>query len=141
MHRIAGVDVGAETIKYVVLDAPSLELIDRGSVPHHKSVESCLREVFGRMRESGVEQLALCGRFVNHFNLKHYPGQAVLKRGLSFLYGDRPLTCVSIGCNGFSVLERRGGGADVFRENSRCSQGTGNFLRQLVERFRQRRRS
>ena len=135
MHRIAGVDVGAETIKYVVLDAPSLELIDRGSVPHHKSVESCLREVFGRMRESGVEQLALCGRFVNHFNLKHYPGQAVLKRGLSFLYGDRPLTCVSIGCNGFSVLERRGGGADVFRENSRCSQGTGNFLRQLVERF------
>ncbi|MFH1573396.1 MAG: BadF/BadG/BcrA/BcrD ATPase family protein, partial [Acidobacteriota bacterium] len=26
-------------------------------------------------------------------------------------------------------------GLDVFRENSRCSQGTGNFLRQLVGRF------
>lgn len=26
-------------------------------------------------------------------------------------------------------------GLDVFRENSRCSQGTGNILRQLVERF------
>jgi activator of 2-hydroxyglutaryl-CoA dehydratase len=33
------------------------------------------------------------------------------------------------------VLEIRPGGIEVFRENSRCSQGTGNFLRQLVERF------
>ena len=135
MHKIAGIDVGAETIKYVVLEAPSLELKTYRSVTHHKSVESCLRDVFVQLSEQGVECVALCGRFVNHFNLKHYPGQAVLKRGLSHLYGDMPLTCVSIGCNGFSVLERRGSGADVYRENSRCSQGTGNFLRQLIERF------
>jgi activator of 2-hydroxyglutaryl-CoA dehydratase/predicted nucleotide-binding protein (sugar kinase/HSP70/actin superfamily) len=29
----------------------------------------------------------------------------------------------------------RAGGLEVLRENSRCSQGTGNFLRQLCERF------
>ena len=47
----------------------------------------------------------------------------------------RPATLVSIGSHGFSVLELRGEGQEVFRENSRCAQGTGNFLRQLVERF------
>src|ERR1039458_7907488 len=41
----------------------------------------------------------------------------------------------NIGSHGFSVLELRANGLTVFRENSRCSQGTGNFLRQLVERF------
>jgi predicted CoA-substrate-specific enzyme activase len=33
------------------------------------------------------------------------------------------------------VLEVRANGITVFRENNRCSQGTGNFLSQLVERF------
>ena len=46
-----------------------------------------------------------------------------------------PATVVNIGSHGFSVLELRANGLTVFRENSRCSQGTGNFLRQLVERF------
>ena len=135
MHKYAGIDVGAETIKYVVVDAPSLEIVAHESIPHLKSVEPCLREVFAKLRDLSVEKIAICGRFVSHFDIKSYPGQAVLKRGLTQLYGDMPLTCVSIGCNGFGVLERRGGGADVYRENSRCSQGTGNFLRQLVERF------
>jgi predicted CoA-substrate-specific enzyme activase len=54
---------------------------------------------------------------------------------LRWLRGSRASTLVSIGSHGFSVLELRDSGAEVFRENSRCSQGTGNFLRQLVERF------
>ena len=44
-------------------------------------------------------------------------------------------TVVSVGSHGFAVLELRPGGAKVYRENTRCSQGTGNFLRQLIERF------
>ena len=53
----------------------------------------------------------------------------------SFLRGNEPTTIVNIGSHGFSVLELRANGLSVFRENSRCSQGTGNFLRQLIERF------
>ena len=132
---VAGIDVGAETIKYVVFDRETSDLIAHDSIAHEKSIEPVLRNVLGTLRSKGVTEVAVCGRFANHFVIQHYPRQAVLKRGLSFLYGDRPLTCVLIGCNGFCVLERRDGAADVFRENSRCSQGTGNFLRQLVERF------
>ena len=133
--KYAGIDVGAETIKYVIIDSSPLKVLDHSMVSHEKTVESALRSVFELLRQKGVEKIALCGRFANMLNIRNYPGQAVQKRGLSQLFGDAPLTAVTIGCNGFSVLERRGGGADVFRENARCSQGTGNFLRQLVERF------
>ena len=42
---------------------------------------------------------------------------------------------IDIGAHGFSVLTLEPDGAGTYRENPRCSQGTGNFLRQLVERF------
>ena len=45
------------------------------------------------------------------------------------------MTLLSIGAHGFSVLEVGHNGDEWFRQNSRCSQGTGNFLSQLVERF------
>lgn len=133
--KIAGIDIGAETIKYVILDGNPLGVGKYAMVAHEKAIEAALGQVLEALRQEGVERVAICGRYANHFNLKHYPGQAVQKRGLLQLFGNSPMTYVTIGCNGFSVLERRGGGADVFRENSRCSQGTGNFLRQLVERF------
>ena len=133
--KIAGIDIGAETIKYVILDGTPLRIVRQNMVSHAKSIEPALRGILAELRSGGVERIAVCGRFANHFAIHHFPGQAVQKRGLTQLFGDAPLTFVTIGCNGFSVLERRGGGADVFRENSRCSQGTGNFLRQLVERF------
>ena len=132
---VAGIDVGAETIKYVVFDRETSELLAHDSIAHEKSIESVLRKVLSELSDQGVTEVAVCGRFANHFVIQHYPRQAVIKRGLEFLYGLRPITCVMIGANGFCVLEHRDGAADVFRENSRCSQGTGNFLRQLVERF------
>ncbi|MGH7057677.1 MAG: BadF/BadG/BcrA/BcrD ATPase family protein, partial [Acetobacteraceae bacterium] len=55
--------------------------------------------------------------------------------GARFLLGAEPATIVSIGSHGFSILALRENGTEIFRENSRCSQGTGNFLRQLVGRF------
>jgi activator of 2-hydroxyglutaryl-CoA dehydratase/predicted nucleotide-binding protein (sugar kinase/HSP70/actin superfamily) len=63
------------------------------------------------------------------------PAPQAQARACRHFAGDQPATVVSIGSHGFSVLELRAGNVEVFRENSRCSQGTGNFLRQLVERF------
>ncbi|MBR4986245.1 MAG: CoA activase [Proteobacteria bacterium] len=133
--RIAGIDIGAETIKYALLDYAPPTLVSYDMIVHEKQIEPVLRTLLDKFRADGVDRIAVCGRYANHFKLKHYPAQAVQKRGLRQVFGDDPLTYVTIGCNGFSVLERRGNGADVFRENARCSQGTGNFLRQLVERF------
>lgn len=133
--RFAGIDVGAETIKYVIVKVPECTIMAYQVLEHHKCMSECLEQVFGILRERQVEGCAVCGRFANHLEIRHYPKRAVQTRGLDHQFGAQPLTYITIGCNGFSVLEKRGHGADIFRENSRCSQGTGNFLRQLVERF------
>lgn len=64
------------------------------------------------------------------------PSNAALCRGVRF---SRPspdgLTVLSIGAWGFSVIEVSKARPDLYRQNSRCAQGTGRFLTQLVERF------
>lgn len=133
--KYAGIDIGAETIKYAVCDGETKQIAAFGCAEHHKDVQGALAQTFQSLIAQNADCIAVCGRFANLINLKSYPARAVQKRGLKYLFGDDPVTCISIGCNGFSVLEKRSNGADIMRENSRCSQGTGNFLRQLIERF------
>ena len=67
--------------------------------------------------------------------LTHVPIQQAQSRAFHFFHPDAAGTLVSVGSHGFSVLEVHSNGRESFRENSRCSQGTGNFLRQLTGRF------
>lgn len=133
--KYAGIDIGAETIKYAVYDTQTKKICDYDAIAHHKAMQTSITSILATLKRANVDGVAVCGRFANLIKLQNYPAQAVQKRGLAHVFGDRPVTCVNIGCNGFSVLEKRPNGADLMRENSRCSQGTGNFLRQLIERF------
>jgi hypothetical protein len=81
-----------------------------------------------------VSSAVTTGRLSRQVALRRIPTKQAMLRGLRLLYGAEPLTVVSIGSRGVAVLEARERGA-AWRENSRCAQGTGNFLRQLVERF------
>ena len=89
----------------------------------------------GRIRLVHPDGAAVSGRLGRQVRLPRVPTKQAQARAYRFLFGDDPATVVSIGSHGFSVLELRANGIEVFRENTRCSQGTGNFLRQLVERF------
>ena len=139
MERCIGLDIGAETIKAVELvrDGDSLRWTRRGLVEHHKEVGPAL---LGLLRDWGfapgaVDGAAVTGRLARGVELPRVPTKQAQAAGHRFLRGDGPATIVSIGSHGFSVLELRDGGVEILRENSRCSQGTGNFLRQLTERF------
>ena len=135
--RFVGIDVGAETIKLVELqrDEDGLRLGRFEIVEHGKNPGPVLRETLRRWDWPGVEGAAVSGRFSSQINLPRIPTKQAQLRGYQFLFGDEPATLVNIGSHGFTVLELRGKELTVFRENGRCSQGTGNFLRQLVERF------
>jgi activator of 2-hydroxyglutaryl-CoA dehydratase/predicted nucleotide-binding protein (sugar kinase/HSP70/actin superfamily) len=130
-------DVGAETIKLVELHQANgtLCLARRELVEHGKKPGQRLREALADWNWPDIRGAAVTGRFSTQVNLPGIPIKQALLRGYRFLFGDEPATLVNIGSHGFSVLELRPNGLTVFRENSRCSQGTGNFLRQLVERF------
>ena len=135
--RYLGIDVGAETIKLVELEARGGELswTRRELVEHAKQPAAVLRERLDAWGWAGLRGAATVGRIGRLLRLERVPAKQAQAAGYRFLYGERPATVVSIGSHGFSVLELRESGAEIFRENSRCSQGTGNFLRQLVERF------
>jgi len=135
--RYLGIDVGAETIKLVELlqDGDARRWGRHQIVEHHKEPGPTLLRLLREWDWMTVEAAAVSGRLSQQIDLPRVPVQQAQARAGRFLLGDRPATIVSIGSHGFSVLELRASGQEVFRENNRCSQGTGNFLRQLVERF------
>ena len=136
-QRFLGIDVGAETIKVIELlrDGPELRIGRRQLVEHHKEPTQRLLDLLAEFDWDNLDGAAVSGRLARLVRLPRIPTKQAQTRGFRFLFGDRPATVVSIGGHGFSVLELRPNGLEVLRENSRCSQGTGNFLRQLCERF------
>ena len=135
--RFVGIDAGAETLKLVEwLRDEKGARIGRCEVREHgKKPGVALREALGGWDWEHVSGAAISGRFAAQVNLPRIPTKQAQMRGFAHHFGSEPATLINIGSHGFSVLEMRGQGRTAFRENSRCSQGTGNFLRQLVERF------
>ena len=136
-QRFVGIDAGAETVKLVELlrDADGLRIERTEILEHAKNPGPVLQTALQDWDWPDAAGAAVSGRFSSQINLRRIPAKQAQLRGYKFLFGDEPATIVNIGSHGFTVLEVRGNGLTVFRENSRCSQGTGNFLRQLVERF------
>ncbi|MCP4701766.1 MAG: CoA activase [Gammaproteobacteria bacterium] len=136
-ERYIGIDAGTETIKAVELTQTKEDLFctRREIVEHHKEPELALERLLSAWDWESVTGAAVTGRLGRQVSLQRVPTKQALASGFRYCHDHEPVTLVSIGSHGFSVLELRESGAGVFRENSRCSQGTGNFLRQLVGRF------
>jgi len=137
MERYVGIDVGAETIKLaeVVRQGDALRLVRHALVPHGKEPGPRLLDLLRVWDWDSVSSAVATGRLGRQLAVERIPTKQALLRGFRFLHGGDPATVVSIGSRGFSVLEMRAAGDPAYRESSRCAQGTGNFLRQLVERF------
>jgi len=135
--RFIGIDAGAETLKFVELvrEGENLRVSRRQIREHGKKPGALLLESLREWDWASAAAAVITGRFATQVRLPRVPTKQAQIRAYRFLFGQEPATIVNIGSHGFSVLEIRSSGLAVFRENSRCSQGTGNFLRQLVERF------
>ena len=136
--RTLGLDLGAETIKLVELagEPGALRVVRRRLVEHQQRPDEALRALLSEVDWDGLDGAAACGRLSRRVGLPRIPDKEAravgYRRSAGALGGA---TLVSIGSHGFSVLELPAQGPSRLRENSRCSQGTGNFLGQLVQRF------
>ncbi len=137
LARFVGIDVGAETIKVVELvrEPGGLRWTRRATAEHQQDPVAVLGTLLRDWNWGAVAGAAVSGRFARQLRLPHMPTKQAQSAGCRFLLGAEPMTVASIGSHGFSILELRGPELEILRENSRCSQGTGNFLRQLVGRF------
>ncbi len=137
MSRFIGLDVGAETAKVVeiVRDGGTFSCVRRARVDHQKEPAVALRDVLHSWGWDDAAGACATGRLGRQLALERIPGKQARIAGHRFLYGDGPALVIDVGAHGFSVLVLGEDGAESYKENPRCSQGTGNFLRQLVERF------
>ena len=135
--RYLGIDVGAETVKVaeITVDGADRRWTARYRVEHHHQPGLHLLRLLERLDWEHVRGAAVTGRLGRLLTLPRIPVKQAQTAGHHHLHGEESATLVSIGSHGFSVLELLPSGTDQFRQNARCSQGTGNFLRQLVERF------
>ncbi|WP_243304957.1 acyl-CoA dehydratase activase-related protein [Geothrix oryzisoli] len=137
MARFIGLDLGAETLKAaeLVREDGRWTWARRACIAHGKDPGKALLDLLGGWDWEGVAGAAVTGRLGRPVALPRVPGRQALAAGFRLRHGPEPATVVSIGSRGFSVLELRAKGPEVYRENGRCAQGTGNFLQQLVGRF------
>jgi predicted CoA-substrate-specific enzyme activase len=138
MHKYIGLDVGAETVKAVELcgEPGRLEWTRRARLDHQKDPAAALGELLGAWGWGEAAGACATGRLGRALAIERVPGKQARIAGHHFLRGNgKAAAVIDIGAHGFSVLSLEADGRDSYRENPRCSQGTGNFLRQLVERF------
>lgn len=137
-ERFLGFDIGAERIKIAEVIRVGGSLVP-GRVrirEHGKNPRSVLGEMLAEVDVGNASGAAATGRMARALRLAAVPTKAAVAQAVSLLYGGAGAwTVVSIGSHGFAVIDLLADGVCRIRENSRCSQGTGNFLRQLVERF------
>ena len=133
-----GIDIGSEYIKLVVIlkDDSGIRILSRRCVNHRNQPLELLPRLLDELEWSADCPIAATGRLSRSLNCLRIPTKAALARGVRHVHPElMPGTIVSLGSQGFSVLELHENGKDILRENSRCSQGTGSFLSQLVGRF------
>jgi predicted CoA-substrate-specific enzyme activase len=138
MQRYIGLDVGAETVKVVELrrEGGELEWSRRARLEHQKDPARALGEVLAAWGWDDAQAACATGRLGRALAVERIPGKQARIAGHHFLHGNgKSAAVIDVGAHGFSVLTLEADGRDTYRENPRCSQGTGNFLRQLVERF------
>lgn len=138
MSTYLGIDVGAETVKLVVIEKKGDQIAITGfdKATHHKDPHSALGQVFAAVGPGRAQGIAATGRLQRVLHVPAVPTKAAMRRGVRLIHPELDAaTVISIGAHGFSVLEVGARGEEWFHQNSRCSQGTGNFLTQLVQRF------
>ncbi len=135
-YKYLGIDIGAETIKIAVLEnsQESIEWTSSTVLEHQGEPQKVLEEWL--KTAPSFDGAAVTGRMESVLTLPRVPLPLALELGVSFVHGTKgPFTVLDAGAHGFSVLEVHRDNTRIFRENTRCSQGTGNFLNQLTGRF------
>ena len=136
-QRFIGIDIGAETLKLVELvsDLAGVRRVRSRLVAHGKAPGQVLPELLAAWDWPSVDGAAVCGRLGQTVALPHIPTHRAQTAACAFLRPGLPTTVMSLGSRSFTVLEIPESGLPRVHESSRCAQGTGNFLCQLVARF------
>ncbi len=133
----AGIDIGSSAIRLVELKKEDSEtlIINRLSAEHHNNPIAALKSLLESsdiLRLSGIIVTgSLCG--VTRF--PQIPPKYARVKGFNYLHDTGNCVVISIGDKTNSILEIHDKHISSFHENSKCAQGSGNFLLNILSRF------
>ena len=63
--KYAGIDIGAETIKYAIYDTKTEKIDAFDTIAHHKAMQTAISSILSTLKRLDVDGIAVCGRFAN----------------------------------------------------------------------------
>jgi len=136
--RYLGIDVGAENVRLAVVEVSGTtsRVLDTTCLRHGGHARKSLADAAAAGALRGIAGAAATGRMASVLNMERVPVPRAMAGGFRAAHPAMDAaTLVNIGSRGFGVLEMRTARAPTYRQNGRCSQGTGNFLCQLTTRL------
>ncbi len=133
-----GLDIGTDSIKVALVQdaAVGFRILTVAERSHGKNPPFALRSLLSDINLAQVKAVAVTGRLGALVDAARIPSKAAMRKGFAATYPElQEATVLNVGAHRFYVLELHQNGQDYFCQNAKCSQGTGNFLSQLVERF------
>lgn len=142
MRYFCGVDIGASTVKVVVIDQQRQVLaraVGRSGVDYSQSADRCLSEA---LASAGIDRTQLeCSISTGYGrdNVSWACGTmteiACHAKG-AYYHFPRPMTVIDIGAQDSKLIQLDGDGRRIdFKMNRKCAAGTGAFLEEIALRL------
>jgi len=142
MAYFCGVDIGASTVKLVIVDGdrqPVARALGRSGVDYAGSADRCLSEA---LAEAGLARDQICGSLSTGYgrdNVAWADGTATEiachSKG-AFHHFRRAMTVVDIGAQDCKMIHLDDQGRRIsFKMNRKCAAGTGAFLEEIALRM------
>jgi predicted CoA-substrate-specific enzyme activase len=142
MRYFCGVDIGASTVKLVVMDDQRQTVaraVRRSGVDYGLSADRCLDEA---LSAAGLNRAQVAGSLSTGYGRHNVPwatdsATEIACHGTgAFFHFRRPMTVVDIGAQDCKFIQLDGQGRRVeFKMNRKCAAGTGAFLEEIALRL------
>lgn len=132
-----GIDIGSSTIKTakLIYNKNAIEIDSLNTFEHFNNPSETLTSIFKSIDTKTVNNIVATGSLSPITNIPRIPCKYARLQGFNHLYGDDNCSILSLGHNTNSILEIVNNKINSFEENTKCAQGSGNFLEQILNRF------
>ena len=133
-----GLDIGSSTIKMITLQSfdDQLRIINKISVEHFNDLTGTLKAIFQNQDLELISGICVTGSMSGSSKLYRIPSKYARLKGFKFLTDIDNCAVISIGHKTNSILEVREGKIQYYAENSKCAQGSGSFLLNILLRLK-----
>lgn len=138
LPRAIGIDAGAESLKIVIVEQHNSDLVvtDRIFAEHYKKPFEVTSKILSKLSLTDDDLICTTGKNLSQLQYRRIPVKVAMTKGIKYLFKElEDVSVLSISSQGYSLLELRKNQRTIFRKNPKCSEGTGNFFRQLINRM------